>query len=277
MITSTALTVALAARVSRAADPTMADCLTASETSIKLRADHQLRATREQLLVCSALTCPAEVRAECERRVVEVNAAIPTLVFEAKNAAGGDLSDVSVTMDGKPLAARLEGNAISIDPGAHSFHFEADREPPIDRSFVLHEGEKDRRERIVFGLLPAAPAASVARAPQESAGHGQRLLGLIVGGAGLAGLGLGGVFGGLTFSSWSSANHECPSHADCTAQATKDRSNAVTFGAISTASFVAGGVLLAGGLTVCLTAPKDHMPTTDLEVLPGGFAVTGSF
>jgi hypothetical protein len=108
--------ITLVALPSHAADPTMADCLTASETSIKLRGGHHLRDARQQLLVCAALTCPAEVRSECERRVVAVNAAIPTLVFEAKDAAGNDLSAVTVTMDAKPLVDRLEGTAISLDP-----------------------------------------------------------------------------------------------------------------------------------------------------------------
>jgi hypothetical protein len=50
------------------------------------------------------------------RRVDEINAAIPTVIFEAKDGAGGDLSAVRVTMDGEVLAERLEGTALSINP-----------------------------------------------------------------------------------------------------------------------------------------------------------------
>jgi len=82
-VVASALTTSLA----RAADPTTADCLNASESSIKLRSDHKLRAAREQLLVCSLAACPTDVRAECARRVEIVNASIPTIVFEAKDAA----------------------------------------------------------------------------------------------------------------------------------------------------------------------------------------------
>jgi hypothetical protein len=104
---------------SYASDPTTSDCITAAESSIALRGDHKLRAAREQLLVCAARTCPRDIRAECLRRVDEVNASIPTVVFETKDGAGSDVTGVSVTMDGVSLSGRLEGMAISLDPGEH--------------------------------------------------------------------------------------------------------------------------------------------------------------
>jgi hypothetical protein len=59
----------------------MTDCLTANDTSIKLRTTHKLRAARAQALVCASPSCPAEVRDACEGRVKDVNAATPTLVW----------------------------------------------------------------------------------------------------------------------------------------------------------------------------------------------------
>src|SRR5579863_741315 len=111
--------------LAQAADPTTADCLSASEASLKLRGEHRLREARGQLLVCAAASCPEDVRNECVRRIDPVNAAIPTIIFEAKDAAGNDMTAVRVTMDGQPIADRLEGSAISIDPGTHTFRFEA--------------------------------------------------------------------------------------------------------------------------------------------------------
>ena len=83
----------------RAADPRIAECLAASEASLQSGAQHLLRTERNQLLVCSAASCPGDVRRECSRRVEEVNASIPTLIFEARDAAGQDLSAVKVTLD----------------------------------------------------------------------------------------------------------------------------------------------------------------------------------
>src|SRR5271165_2147015 len=74
-------------------DPTLADCITANESSIALRRQHKLRAARAQLLVCSAASCPEEIRSECVRRVTDVNVAMPTIVFNAKDGSGNDLGD----------------------------------------------------------------------------------------------------------------------------------------------------------------------------------------
>ena len=70
------------------ADPTTAGCLAASESSIALRKGHKLREASAHLLTCSAASCPADVREECIRHIAEVNAAIPTVVFEATRATG---------------------------------------------------------------------------------------------------------------------------------------------------------------------------------------------
>src|SRR5579864_7175162 len=78
----------------RAADPTVAECLSASNTSLKLRSEHKLRQVRDRLLVCVAETCPAEVRQECSRRMDQLTASIPTIVFAVKDGAGRELSAV---------------------------------------------------------------------------------------------------------------------------------------------------------------------------------------
>jgi hypothetical protein len=121
----------------RAANPTTADCLTASEASLESGNEHHLRGERNQLLVCAAASCPADIRKECVRRVDEVNAAIPTITFEAKDGSGADVSAVKVTMDSEVLAERLEGTALSIDPGEHTFTFETAGQPAVTRKLVI--------------------------------------------------------------------------------------------------------------------------------------------
>jgi hypothetical protein len=283
----------LVAPPSHAADPTMADCLSASETSIKLRRDHHLREARQQLLECAALTCPGEVRSECERRVIAVNAAIPTLVFDAKDALGNDLLAVTVTMDGKPLADRLEGTAISLDPGAHSFHFETAGHAPVDKSFVLHEGEKDRREKIVFGAAAAvsAPPAGAHAAPPKGDGASPatadrgsssssrgplKTVGLVTGGAGIVGIGIGSVFGLMAASDKSNAH--CDANGYCAAGSLSDAHSHAT---VSTVGFVAGGVLLAAGVALVIFGPRGG--SGSVQVAPavaagsGGVVMGGSF
>jgi hypothetical protein len=213
----------------------------------------------------------------------QLTQAIPTVVFVAKDATGLELSAVKVSVDGEVVAEHLDGTAVPLDPGSHQLTFEAAGQTPVTRTIILHEGEKDRHEVLVVGSaapLPAAPTpapVSTTEPATHDGGDGRRTLGFVVGGTGVAGLVVGSVFGALSFSSWGSANRECPTHAGCPIQATQDRSSAVTSSTISTVAFIAGGALLASGITLYFTAPKDHTPTTGVEIAPGVLRVVGTF
>jgi hypothetical protein len=159
------LTVSLK-RPAHAAAPTTAECLAASETSLTLRNHHKLREARARLLICSDTACPDDIRDECVRRVAEVNAAMPSVIFEAKSVAGGELTNVRVSMDGESLADQLDGTAIALDPGQHSFTFEAAGEAGSTMSLVVHEGQKNRLVPVRLG----SDKASVAPSPARDAG-----------------------------------------------------------------------------------------------------------
>jgi hypothetical protein len=56
------------------------------------------------------------------------------------------------------------------------------------------------------------------------------------------------------------------------------RSDAVNFGNISTISFIAGGVLAAGGITLWLVAPSGHVQAAPaVGAGGGGMVVRGEF
>ena len=295
LVVPSLITAVLASSPAHAADPTVSECLSASNLSLKLRSQQKLRQVRAQLLTCASASCPAEIREECSQRMDRLTASIPTVVFEVTDGAGHELSAVKVTMDGEVVANHLEGSALALDPGSHRFTFEATEQPPLTETLILHEGEQNRRESVTLesprpAPAPAPPTAPPAAAPgvstdatmpprSEQSGHGRRVLGLVVGSAGLAGVAAGGIFGALTFSTWSKANSECPSHMGCPTSATNDRSSAVTFGTVSTVAFIAGGALLAGGLTLYVTAPKDRAPSVALgaDTTPAGLTVIGKF
>jgi hypothetical protein len=238
----------------------------------------------------------------------EVSAQIPTIVFEVKDGGGNELSAVKVTMDGEVVAEHLDGSALTLDPGNHKFSFEAAGQPTTTQQILVHEGDKNRHVGVTLAsstaqpppvpipvaVVPVTPPMapippSVAPAPASpapdqtpatetaNAGHGRRVLGLTVGGVGAAGVVVGGIFGGLGFSSWSSASSACPSNNHCSTTAANDRSNAVTFATVSDIGFIAGGILVATGLTLYLTAPRDKAPRAGLQVTPGGFSVAGRF
>ena len=271
-----------AATPARAADPTLSDCIQANETAIKLRNESKLRQARAQWLVCAAESCNVEIRDTCKNRVSEVNKAIPTVVFDAKDDEGRDVTAVSVTMDDQPLAPRLEGTAISLDPGEHNFRFQMAGQPAVERTLVIAEGVKERHETIVLGTTVTATAAaetpasfppsadntqsSAPTAPPPSSMTGPetpgarsntKTVGVVVGSVGAAALVVGGVFGALSFSKWSSAQTECKTSVACAnhAQAMSDKSDAATSATVSTVGFVAGGLAVAAGVTLVLLAP----------------------
>lgn len=277
----------LAESLALAADPTTADCLAANEASLKLRHDHKLRAERSQLLVCAAESCPADVRKECLSRVAEVNGQIPTVIFGAKDASGADLSAVKVTMDGEVLSERLEGTALSIDPGQHTFVFETAGQAPVTKTLLIQQAEKDRRESVSFGTptnpplqtcpdgyeLPPSGGSCIKR---ETNGLGtQKVLAIVAGGVGVVGLGVGTVAGLVAVSQKSAAQSACPGSWCATQDGSNKWSTAGSTANLSTIGFIVGGVGVAAGAVLWLTAPS--APSTQVGFGPGGLQVKGTW
>jgi len=258
----------------RAAEPSTNECLAASDASLKAGNEHKLLSERQELLICAASSCPGEIRKECARRVEEVNASIPTLVFQAKDPTGADLSAVKVTMDGNVLAEQLNGTALAVDPGEHSFTFETAGQPTVEKQLVVHEGEKERREAIQFG----SPANDDVNHPTETAASGghktQKIVAVVVAGVGVVGLGVGGTFGIMAISKKNHAQDLCSTPQCNDAAGSQAWSDAKKVGNISTAGFIAGGVLLATGAVLWFTAGPSR---TQVGIGPGSVRLTGSF
>ena len=277
----------LVGTTARAADPTKDQCIDANETAQSLRKSEKLHDAEQRLMICVSATCPGPIREDCAQRLTELRSLIPTIVFSVKDDADQDLSDVHVTMDDQPLTDRLDGTAIALDPGPHHFVFEAAGRAKEDRSIVLREGEKDRHERIVLVAQGAAPPVaapvpeSTAPAPVEGPvkdGRGQRTAGFVVGGVGVAGLIVGGVFGIVAKSTYGSATDQCRTVPDdCKPGAIPDRNKASSQAAVSTVAFIAGGALLATGAVLFFTAPKGVTVSPTVGLRSAGVGVNGSF
>jgi hypothetical protein len=293
------------------ADVTKDQCVDANAKAQPLRRDGKLGAARVELQICTDTHCPSMVRDDCAQRLDELERAQPTIVFEAKDSAGNDVSVVRVAVDGRAVTDKLDGSALAVDPGEHAFTFEVAGEPTVTRRLVLHEGEKGRREHIVLlsarlsptpaAATPAPSSPSTARiiaspqppqTPVDSGSSGRKTLGLVLGGVGVAGIAVGSIFGVLTIVSSNNSKSECNSPATPTncphyADAVSDHSSALTDGTISTIGFIAGGGLLAGGLALWLTAPSgaeaSPVPAVSVRVSPtlgakaAGIDVTGEF
>jgi hypothetical protein len=279
----------LLSRQALGAEPTTLECITAYEDSVPLRKNHQLKAARAKLLICSSETCPADVRTECIARVLEVDASMPTVVFEAKDGAGAIVFAVKVKMDGELLAERLRGSALPIDPGEHTFTFEVAERPTVEKLLMFFEGEKLRRERVEFEAIaaptPASPApvtlvkAETAEQPPRPAA--KRDLGKTKGaaialGVGVAATGVGVAYGFIAMSRRDEASSICPS-ACPEMKGVKEWNDARSAGNIATGAFIIGAAGLATGVVVWLLAKPapDGAPGTQISLGPGGIRVAG--
>jgi hypothetical protein len=181
-----ALLLALATAAPPAAADDTSDCIAASEAAQSLRDRRALLAAHDKLAVCSRDVCPGAIRADCIQQRGEVDAATPSVVFRARDAHAEDLVDVKVLCDGVVLATHVDGKAVAVDPGAHTFRFEAQGLPPVERKLVIGEGEKARL--IVAEMQSGAPAVVVPAPvpPPPEPPNGLWLPGLVVGAVGVA-------------------------------------------------------------------------------------------
>ncbi len=260
-----ALAIAVAAPSSRADDA--AGCGDAFDQSQLKRDAGKLLEARRLLRICQAPVCLPTQQKLCSAWLADVEARVPSVVLAAKDGAGADLVDVKVTMDGAPITTRLDGRAIDVDPGPHSFVFELADGTRADAMAVADEHAKGKPVTVVLRRAPAvetgpapsviapqppaAPAATTLLPTQAaSSGSTLRTTGLVVGGAGVVGLALGAVFGVAALSAKGS---HCDASGHCDPGTANDVYGKAT---ASTIGFVAGGLLLAGGATMWLVAPK---------------------
>jgi hypothetical protein len=249
------------------ADDDRAVCFDAVEKGQSLREAHKLVEARDQFRLCAAATCPATMHADCSNWLSEVEKAIPKVVLSAKDAAGNDVFEVTVTVDDKPLVTKLEGTAIPVDPGAHTFRFQWPDGTSKERQVLVAEGQKDVVVAVSLvppaGERPAGPSASpvsppanvvpsaapAAPPPPEHAST-WRTIGWVAGGVGVAGLVVGAIFTGITISDKNDAN--CNAAKQCTNYASMN--SAMSAAPVAGTGLVAGGALVVAGTALVLLA-----------------------
>jgi len=147
--TSLFVCVMLASAAANAQD--LKTCIASNEKSLSLKKSGKLIDARKELATCAADACPDAIKVECKKRIAEVSAMIPGVVFDVKDASGNSVTQVKVSIDGAPLVDHLDGMAVPVDPGPHKFTFEVAGQAPVDKTFLIAEGDKAHRETIALG------------------------------------------------------------------------------------------------------------------------------
>jgi hypothetical protein len=204
---------------------------------------------------------------------------------------------LEVSRDGATISHASWGVPIPVDVGAHVVEASA----PGFKSFktsatVSKDGENvevsvPKLEAEPVAAPPPPPPSKITTttpAPPDAdkgTGDGQRTVGFIVGGIGVAGLAVGAITGLMAMGKSSDAKVACPNDGGCASRDAVDSSDsAKTLGLVSTIGFAAGGAALAAGAVLIFTAPSAKKTgSAPLRVVPSagvhtaGLTVLGVF
>ncbi|MFO0756086.1 MAG: hypothetical protein U0359_06325 [Byssovorax sp.] len=174
------------------------------------------------------------------------------------------------------------GVPIAVDPGQHVIEATAPGYAVWSTTIVVG-AEKDSKV-VTIPLLQKAPDAKVDLKGGPKSSGTLRTVSYAVGGVGLAGLVVGGVFGGLAAADKGKLGTDCPNNI-CSTQAGQDElASAKSKALISTIGLAAGGALAATGVVLFLvSSPKSSDAAPKAALVPlagpegGGFLLRGSF
>lgn len=243
-----------------------------------------LKLTREEL----AANAPAAFKRAQSEGKEDLAALEPRIASLRIVLEGPGQKNATVKLDDAPVSAALIGVHRPVDPGAHEVVAYPTGQSPVKGSITLKEGEKrEIKLTLAEAPLPGVPAnpadnPDAGKPPvagdQPSGGSSKFMTPLRGAGIGVGAVGLGGIIVGAIFigkgsstqSQADAAFKACNTKPDC-AKAPENSpkkkaiaeldTNAANQKTIATIGFIAGGVALAGGITmIVLGKPKADAP-----------------
>jgi tetratricopeptide (TPR) repeat protein len=202
-------------------------------------------------------------------RTLEAKLSYLTVEVPASSSVG----QLSIEVDGTPLAAAAWGTALPVDPGEHVLHAEAPGFEPLDQKLTI--GGAGARDVFTLPALRASRSEAAAGATidaqsvmAEEPRRPARTWAWITGGVGLAALGVGSYFGVKAFADWDDRNAACAGGCTRAARAAgEDANQAATNATIG----VSAGVVLLGAATVLFFYSSGADPGADVET---GLSIT---
>lgn len=162
--------------------PVLADtkheCVVASTEGQTLRDEGKLLTARERFVTCASDACPAIVRSSCASWLLEVESKIPSIVVRAEDAAGRDVTQVKLLVDGNLVRSRLDGRAIALDAGEHVVVVERAPGDSVEQRLLVVEREQGRVVVVRFAgdpsRAPLSPSPIVAPPRSQTPAAGSR-------------------------------------------------------------------------------------------------------
>lgn len=186
------------------------------------------------------------------------------------------IEGLQVKRDGVDVGSAEWGTTIPVDPGPHVVDAEAPHRAPFHQSIDVPPAGAN--VTLTVPDLAAAPdigGDGGSAGASSNAGSSQRVIGLVIAGAGLVGVGIGSAFGVVAMNKENDAlNNHCTQDRYCDATGVQLGQDAHGAATASTIAFAVGGVALAGGLALYFLAPRDKAgaPTVGVRAsaAPGG-------
>lgn len=172
---------------------------------------------------------------------------------------------LTVTLDDAPFPIAALGIKRAVDPGDHVVKATAKGYKPGETHFTVASAAEATAsitlEADPNAVVVAPPGPGNTEPPPVAPSSGKSSINKTIGyaalGVGAAGVVVGGIFGVLAISAHSSIAGSC-TNGSCPTSENDDISSYHTKGTISTIGFIVGGVGLAAGAVLILTAPKAH-------------------
>ncbi|MDB4992669.1 MAG: hypothetical protein JWM74_101 [Myxococcaceae bacterium] len=215
----------------------------------------------------------------CKERAAAVEKRVPRLTLKLRP---GSPEGTRVVRDGNEIGPAALGIAIPQEPGAHALLVTAPGHKTRETSVTLAEGEVkelvlDAGELEAVVAPPPVPPPAPPASPPSSTG---KTLGVVLAGAGLAGLAVGTTTGVMALSKKSTVEENCFPVGVCNERGHDAASSGRTLAIVSTIGFSAGAALLGVGAVLYLTAPKTQAAASTTRrttasplFLPGGIGL----
>jgi hypothetical protein len=206
--------------------------------------------------------------ADGNRFAEAVRGKVSTLTIDAHAVDG--VTGLEMTLDGVALGAAARGEAVPIDAGMHVVEASAPHKKKATTSVEV--GKDGARATLAIPPLEDAPDSTQAPGSVlEQPSSTQRTVGLALGIGGLALTAAGAATGAMAISKHNQATASCstyPDHCSSTGAADAPNHDSQTFATLSTVGFIGGGVLIAAGVVLFLSAPSAAPSTGTFHVAP---------
>lgn len=218
------------------------------------------------------------------KQLAQIEPRLPHIVL---TLAHGAPADTKAREGDAEFANAAFGVPLPMDPGKHTFVVDAPGYETRTVDVELVESKQQNVEISPGAALPAtpvkAPSGAVTPLPSDETkkGHDTRMLGFIVGGVGVAGLGVGLTTGLMAVGKKSTTDSQCNGTLQvCSAEGRDAASSGRTLAVVSTVGWIVGALGVGAGAYFILTSsPKGGQTAlaTDFGTTGAALRVTRTF